>query len=56
MDTGADIASRSISEARRARLRRLAALTPAQRLERVDALNRQLTRLRADADRSRAKP
>ena len=40
---------------RRARLRRLARLTPGERLERLDSLNRQLSRLREDAERSRAR-
>jgi hypothetical protein len=45
----------SASEAaRRARLRRLASLTPGERLARLDALNRQLSRLRKDAGRRRA--
>jgi hypothetical protein len=41
-------------EARRARLRRLAALSPSERLERLDALNRQLARLREQARCSRS--
>ncbi|MFI5123415.1 MAG: hypothetical protein ACHQJ5_11010 [Vicinamibacteria bacterium] len=55
MEARSDIEAQTTADARRARLRRLASLTPAQRLERLDALNRQLTRLRADARGSRTK-
>ena len=55
MDASPDTEARVLADARRARLRRLAALTPAERLERLDALNRQLTRLREDAARSRSR-
>jgi hypothetical protein len=56
VDTGSEIEARTMVDARRARLRRLASLTPAERLKRLDTLNRQLARLRADAHRSRVKP